>query len=1293
MNAYKNQLYLITFKKTQDYETVYNKFPSIYLWYKIKTCCRKKNTFFINKAPNPEDIAWKNLEFKKGYKYIQSKLCIFGLMIAMISASFVIQLCGEFLDSFLSEYSVYLFVVNIIVALLIGLLDDYVSDELSEVIEDQFNYWSYSDIAFYSILFQTIFKFISKGVFPILTYYLFNLIEQKKNNDYYDLVAKMFVIIEMDGFGYPLIDWLFNIAPKLKKFSESNEAIFSYENVEKEIAAVVDNSKGLSDLEYNEAFKKEEFDLKGNYSDILSIYWITMFYFPLYPIGIIQTFLNLLFRFITEKNLLINVYKRPNYTNPHFGFFSLNFFNFGIFLFLLGNFFFFKNEDNKEYFGCTYIFVMIIFFLLPLVFIIAKIIMCMTNYCCLDDNKSADENNLNNISINEKIQKLDYNLFNPFNQRENIMKIFYEFCKPENGEQIIEENQYNEIKAQLDNLDNKDLYELQEKFLIPKNMTFESKLLSWNYDDTKEFIIVKNERKELYNLLMQFGFLPYYEIGNFLRPRIKQFHFENPENIRSDSLRNLSMQENLTFSDSGNFNIYGNDKNYIMAYIDRGSNIKLYNIFEKNEFNEINDLYREKTIVCVNCFIYEGNTYIITLGLDNTMIIYCLDKEKDNIIVHEGNIGFTYSNKCNTGNFSLSSVKHDETIWIITSYYYDKKFKIYDFNVLNDNSYSDFIQFHESENIENQEENIISLEALFIENNRTYIIVRSPNSINIFQNNIFIEKLISTNGEFYINFKITPIDNVNKTNYIIATLIKKDLSEYYAKIFNIIEENQIQLNNKLICQVKVNLDLVDENQRRKRIKILEKKDNHEKYYIGNVLLWEKEYLILGTPFSRLDIIDYRDNIIYKNNMVNKPVGYVNNEEKIKNDDSDDEEGKNIITYDMSNKIEDPKYGSCFIMRDNKGKIQYIRASRKKGDMNLKIIQKKNSFDNFTIKEKLKRMKYSAFFFFCYYVLNLLTPLMFGLSGHLSKKEDYSKDEEKNLLLLSSYIYLAYIAVGIFFKICINDITLSVNNCSKIMIYLFITLKWFAIWFIFFYLCRYNKTVIYFLAILNVFYISHILFYIIVYTCRITYVLKIYLLGFLFYQISRLSIILCCMVMIFCNATHFEIYIYLLILCVISAYMYLANYFIAYQDKIKYKNIYQGIFNYPFEWINIFCCLCDRKKNQSYDNKKCCLWSCCEDFLNEKCPRCKYNEEDIEKEKKQCIYKFDLCLLYILCCCNCFCNCCCNFLCQYCCWFCCCHCFCCNNCCCKCCHNSYCSKSTRAFKFWDSLENFENHNPD
>ena len=47
--------------------------------------------------------------------------------------------------------------------------------------------------------------------------------------------------------------------------------------------------------------KKKEMDLEGNYSDILAIYWITMFYLSIYPVGIIQSFFNLLFKFIIEK--------------------------------------------------------------------------------------------------------------------------------------------------------------------------------------------------------------------------------------------------------------------------------------------------------------------------------------------------------------------------------------------------------------------------------------------------------------------------------------------------------------------------------------------------------------------------------------------------------------------------------------------------------------------------------------------------------------------------------------------------------------------------------------------------------------------------------------------------------------------------------------------------------------------------------------------------------------------------------------------------------------------------------
>ena len=61
-------------------------------------------------------------------------------------------------------------------------------------------------------------------------------------------------------------------------------------------------------LELEQTFQKKEMDLEQNNSDTLSTYWITMFYESIYPVGIIQSFLNLLFKYIIEKNFLLNVF-------------------------------------------------------------------------------------------------------------------------------------------------------------------------------------------------------------------------------------------------------------------------------------------------------------------------------------------------------------------------------------------------------------------------------------------------------------------------------------------------------------------------------------------------------------------------------------------------------------------------------------------------------------------------------------------------------------------------------------------------------------------------------------------------------------------------------------------------------------------------------------------------------------------------------------------------------------------------------------------------------------------------
>ena len=63
-------------------------------------------------------------------------------------------------------------------------------------------------------------------------------------------------------------------------------------------------------LELEQTFQKKEMDLEQNYSVTLSTYWITMFYASIYPVEIIQSFLNLLFKYIIEKKFFVKCVSR-----------------------------------------------------------------------------------------------------------------------------------------------------------------------------------------------------------------------------------------------------------------------------------------------------------------------------------------------------------------------------------------------------------------------------------------------------------------------------------------------------------------------------------------------------------------------------------------------------------------------------------------------------------------------------------------------------------------------------------------------------------------------------------------------------------------------------------------------------------------------------------------------------------------------------------------------------------------------------------------------------------------------
>ncbi len=706
-----NPLHLIIFQNKKDYERIYSQYPHSYIISSIKSCFKNKNKIYVNKAPNPEDIIWKNLEFDKEYRYFKNIFENFGISFIYVAISFVIQLIGEIVDG-MADNIKFLFIVNIIVTYFLGLLDSLFSHKINSLLINNSHAWSYSDIKFYCILFQSIFKFINKGIFPLLTYYCF-----KSDDDYSDLVSKMFIIIEMDGFGYPMIDLLFTVViSKGKEMYENTKKIMSLENVEKEFSEQIYNKKGLSRFELKKSYEKKEMNLEDNYSDVLTIYWITMFYLSIYPVGIIQSFFNLLFKFFIEKNFLFKVYKRPDYINPQFGFLCFNCFNFGFFLFLCGDIIFFRNEDNKKYFGAGYIIIMILILLIPF-YLLAKLIMRKTNYFCLQEKESENFND-----IKQKI-KNDYRIFNPCSQKEKIVQMFSEFF----GNNLLTQSQYKELTDKLNRLNYFDLYLLQQKLRIQKDMSFLEKQLTSNSIYENRFEKVENEEKnKLYNFLMQFGFISYLEEGNVLLPKKKKIEFK--EGVSSISLKNLSIQENFSNSDSGYFTIFNQKNELIMVYVDNERNVKIFEVYHRRVMNNVKDLKHSNKIVCVDYFVVDEKSFLVSIALDNKMLINDLSKNEKNTSILVENIGDSFKENAINNTFCLSTIRHQKRIWIITSYYYDKAFKIYD-------TFGNLLY-----KVDN-DEYIISLQGLFFTEENTYICVRTPSSINLFINEYFIKKV------------------------------------------------------------------------------------------------------------------------------------------------------------------------------------------------------------------------------------------------------------------------------------------------------------------------------------------------------------------------------------------------------------------------------------------------------------------------------------------------------------------------------------------------------------------------
>lgn len=67
----------------------------------------------------------------------------------------------------------------------------------------------------------------------------------------------------------------------------------------------------MSQKEANKLFEGPHFDMSKEYAGLIKTMWLSAFYAPVMPFGIVISLLGIIFSYITDKYLLLRRYSRP----------------------------------------------------------------------------------------------------------------------------------------------------------------------------------------------------------------------------------------------------------------------------------------------------------------------------------------------------------------------------------------------------------------------------------------------------------------------------------------------------------------------------------------------------------------------------------------------------------------------------------------------------------------------------------------------------------------------------------------------------------------------------------------------------------------------------------------------------------------------------------------------------------------------------------------------------------------------------------------------------------------------
>ena len=283
------------------------------------------------------------------------------------------------------------------------------------------------------------------------------------------------------------------------------------------------------------------------------------------------------------------------------------------------------------------------------------------------------------------------------------------------------------------------------------------------------------------------------------------------------------------------------------------------------------------------------------------------------------------------------------------------------------------------------------------------------------------------------------------------------------------------------------------------------------------------------------------------------------------------------------------------------KIKYIRKKDLKDFLNYKLLNNANTYNNLIEKEKLEHLYFSIEFHYILLIISFLIPFIISLIQYIKIIKNGNSYENEEIPTVVYVYYFFYIIFGIWFKLFVynvDDESHTQRICTKITMIAFLILKIYIDCVFFKSIVKINELHFLLLAAIFVFLLIQIISNFIIYKLKIYFLLESNWITYTYYQISKLVCLVYFTIMSFIKKKtpddYSVLFFDLLILIVIMVYIYLVLLYNAFQFNFPYTIIYQIIFNFYFEWINVILYIFDDPIFViKYIDKKCCF---CDGFF-------------------------------------------------------------------------------------------------